>query len=314
MPPIRMPGIPASLRLPLLAGVAALWLPGAAIAAAPQDCAAMVGVTVPASAIALPTGGVRITGAKSFAATGEGAKAVGAFCRVNAEILPRDPAAPPIKMEVNLPEQWNGNALMFGGGGYNGSILSTGGTLRLQPTDMPIPLARGYATFGGDSGHAGTSADASFATNPEALRNYALDGVKKTRDAAVYLIKARYARPAEKLYFHGSSNGGKEAMGMIQRYPNDLDGAMVFWPAVYIGTEAVQMARVARAFDAPGAWPNLAKRQRLLAAELETCDALDGAQDGVISNPRACEAKFDPVTAKVAGQPLRCPSGADEGD
>ena len=161
-----------------------------------------------------------------------------------------------------------------------------------SPPTCPSRWARGYATFGCDSGHTGASADASFATNPEALRNYALDGVKKTRDAAVYLINARYGRPAEKLYFHGSSNGGKEAMGMIQRYPNDLDGAMVFWPAVYMGTEAVQLARVARAFAAPGAWPDLAKRQRLLAAELEACDALDGAEDGVISNPRACEVAF----------------------
>ena len=101
---------------------------------------------------------------------------------------------------------------------------------------------------------------------------------------------------------------------MIQRYPNDLDEAMIFWPAVYIGTEAVQFARVARAFAEPGAWPSLAKRQRLLAAELEACDGLDGVKDGVISNAKACQARFDPATAMVGGVPLRCPSGKDESD
>jgi feruloyl esterase len=125
---------------------------------------------------------------------------------------------------------------------------------------MLAPLACGYATFASDSGHAGTSADASFATNPEAPANYALDAVKKTRDSAVFLIAARYGHPAAKLYFHGSSNGGKEAFGMIQRYPPDLDGA----------------------------------------------------RDGVISNPHACEAHFDPAT--VAGEKLRWPDGKDSSD
>jgi feruloyl esterase len=179
---------------------------------------------------------------------------------------------------------------------------------------MPIPLARGYATFGSDSGHTGSSADGSFATNREALQNYALDAVKKTRDAAVFLIAARYGRPAARLYFHGSSNGGKEAFGMIQRYPADLDGAMIFWPAVHIGSEAVQFARVARALEAPGAWLDLAKRQRLHAAELEACDGLDGVRDGVISNPRACEARFDPASATLGGEKLRCPDGRDTSD
>ena len=34
---------------------------------------------------------------------------------------------------------------------------------------------------------------ASFGLNDEALRNFGGDALKKTRDAAIYLIKARYA-------------------------------------------------------------------------------------------------------------------------
>jgi hypothetical protein len=276
-------------------------------------CENLAKVAIPASVIQLPTNGARVISALPVAAAGTPPRAVGSFCRVMVEIAPVDPSAPPIKLEVNLPDSWNGKALMYGGGGYNGVILSTGGTIRLQPTDVAIPLGRGYATFGGDSGHAASSGG-SFATNDEALKNYALDAVKKTRDVAGFLIKSRYNRPADKVYFHGSSNGGKEALGMIQRYPADLDGAIVFWPATTFGSAQLQFGRIARAFAEPGAYLSIAKRQVLLGAALEACDGADGVNDGLISNVRACQESFDPATATLAGKPLRCPSGADEGD
>ena len=321
------PRIGSAWGIAALAGLAALPPPAMAQPAQTQPtmtqpapsqpglaCDALAAVPTPASLMALPTGGARITAATPMPATGSGPRAVGAFCRVTAEILPVDPAAPPIKVELNLPETWNGRALMYGGGGYNGSILSTGGTIRLQPKDVAIPLGRGYATFGSDSGHAGTSADGAFARNEEALRNYALDAAKKTRDLAGHLIAARYGRPAERVYFHGSSNGGKEALGMIQRYPDDLDGAIVFWPAVSLGMLQLQFGNVARAMGEPGAWPSPAKRAALYGAALEACDGMDGVVDGIIADVRRCNAGFDPATATRAGQPLRCPGGADTGE
>jgi hypothetical protein len=129
-------------------------------AAAPLVCGDLVSLTVLASAIGLPPQGARVTAAASMPAAGTGTTAVGAFCRVSAEIAPLDPAAPPIKMELNLPQSWNGKALMYGSGEFNGSILSASGTIRLQPSDLAIPLGRGYATFGSDSGHTGTSSQA----------------------------------------------------------------------------------------------------------------------------------------------------------
>jgi feruloyl esterase len=268
-------------------------------------CGELAGLSIPASATPLATSGAKVTSATAQPASGTGAKAVGAFCRVMVEIAPVDPKAPPIKVEVNLPEQWNSKAVMYGGGGFNGVILSTGGTIRLQPPDVPIPLARGFVTFGGDSGHEGANRG-DFALNEEALKNYAFDAVKKTRDVAVHIIKLRYGRPYEKLYFHGSSNGGKEALGFIQRYPDDLDGAMVFWPATYFGTANLQFGRTARAFAAPGAYLSVSQRKVVLDAAMEACDGLDGIRDGVISNVRACQQAFDPDKATINGRPLRC--------
>ena len=304
--------IPSRLTVTLGFAVAAtLFLAATAHAqAALRECAAMSAVQLPAAAIGLPTTGARVTGSTPVGASGTRPRTVGAYCRVTAEIDPVDPAAPPIKLEVNLPEAWNGKALMYGGGGLNGSLLSSPGLIRLQPTDVAVPLGRGYATFSSDSGHQGPSTDGSFAMNDEALRNYAYDAVKKTRDVAGLLIMARYGRVADKVYFHGSSNGGKEALGMIQRNPADLDGAIVFWPATNFTRLALQHARVAKAFLQPGAYPGIAQRQAVLRAAVQACDRLDGATDGVIANSRQCQSAFDPASATLDGKPLRCPDGS----
>ena len=280
---------------------------------AASACDSLRTAAVPTSDIGLPTGGAKAVSTAYMPASGVAPRSVGAFCRVLLDIAPVDPKAPPIKMEVNLPDDWNGKALMYGGGGYNGVILSTGGVIRLQPPEVPIPLGRGYVTFSGNGGHE-ASAGATFALNDEALSNYAFDAVKKTRDVAVAIIKARYGRPADKIYFHGSSTGGKEALGVIQRYPRDIDGAMIFWPATYNISLSMQFARLSRALEQPGAWPSVAKRKALQDAVLEACDGLDGVKDGVVSNVRACMAKFDPSKATVAGRPLRCANGAEAGD
>jgi hypothetical protein len=47
---------------------------------------------------------------------------------------------------------------------------------------------------------------------------------------------------------------------------------------------------------------------------MAACDALDGVQDGLISNQPACNASFNPATAILNGAPLRCPGGTDAGD
>ena len=288
------------------------WAAAQSAQPAAAACESLKAAAIPATAIALATNGAKAVSVTYVAAAGTPPRTVGAFCRVMVEIAPIDAKAPPIKMEINFPDDWNGKALMYGGGGLNGVILSTGGTIRLQPPEVAIPLGRGYVTFGSDSGH-NASAGGTFALNDEALRNYALDAVKKTRDAAGVLIKARYSRPADKVYFHGSSNGGKEALGVIQRYPRDIDGAIIFWPATYTTSLSMQFGRISRAFMAPGAWVSVAKRKALHDAVLEACDGLDGAKDGVVSNVRACMARFDPANATLAGQPLRCASGADTG-
>ena len=288
------------------------------IAAAALTCAQLMGLHVPAAEIGLPTRGAEVTSAEVVAASGAGPKATVEHCLVSARISPADPAAPDIQFKLALPAAWNSKVLMFGGGGFDGSIPNVTGDVPNGAPDQPNPLGRGYATFASDSGHqanALASQDGSFALNDEARHNFGGDAIKKTRDAATFLVKARYGVDAiARAYFAGGSTGGREALAAITRWPADWDGAISWYPAWNDASALLHGQRVSRALARPGAYPNTAKRALLYAAAMQACDALDGVKDGLISNPQRCNAVFDPATADVDGHPLRCPGGADTGD
>ncbi|KZB88443.1 feruloyl esterase [Amycolatopsis regifaucium] len=293
---------------PLLATLA---MPLAAHAqqSASGHCAGLDGLEIPAAAISLPTSGGQVTATRLVAATAT----TGEYCLVDAAIRPVDPAAPPIKMQVALPTQWNRNALMFGGGGYNGTIPNVAGNVPFGPADRPVPLARGYAVFASDSGHQATpgfppstTLDGSFGLNDEAVRNFAGDALKKTRDAALHLIGERYAGALpEHGYFAGGSTGGREALAVAQRWPTAFDGVIAVYPAWNAAGLDLFFGYETQVLSQPGAFLNPAEQALLYRGVLAACDHRDGLTDGVVSNPDGC--RFQPRT-------LRCPGGKDTAD
>jgi feruloyl esterase len=108
----------------------------------------------------------------------------------------------------------------------------------------------------------------------------------------------------------GCSEGGREGLIAAQRYPDVFDGIIAGAPAFHLSRAMIAEAWNNQAFasvapkssDAP---PNLAQAftdhelQLVADAVLAKCDALDGARDGLISDPMACH--FDP-------QVLTCPA------
>jgi feruloyl esterase len=108
----------------------------------PVACADLNGMTVAATDIGLPTTGARVTSTEVIPAAGTGATAVGEYCKVLGDIDPVDATAPAIKFQLNLPAQWNRKSMMFGGGGYNGTIATGAGNVPAGPTDQPTPLGQ----------------------------------------------------------------------------------------------------------------------------------------------------------------------------
>lgn len=280
-------------------------------------CGQMATQTVASTRIALPTTGARVTSATVVAAAGTGPASRPEHCLVSGEIAPVDPTAPNIRFNLALPTTWNSKALMLGGGGLNGSVPNVLGNVSAGPVDQLLPIGRGYAVFGSDSGHqanALASLDASFGVNDEALANYAGDALKKTRDVAIELITRRYGQKPSRAYFSGGSTGGRESIKVVQQWPADWDGAIAWYPASAGMVSILGGHRQSRALAQPGAYPNAAKREALFRAALQSCDALDGVADGIVSHQDRCNALFDPSTALLDGVALRCPGGADTGD
>ncbi|MFW3171704.1 tannase/feruloyl esterase family alpha/beta hydrolase [Geodermatophilus sp. CPCC 206100] len=262
-------------------------------------CAELAGTEVAAGAIGLPTGGAVVDSATVVPA----AAPLGEYCDVRFTVRRVDPAAPDIHARVNLPADWNGRAMHFGGGGYNGTVPEATGNAPSAPPGTVPPLGRGYATFAGDSGH--TGGNATFALNDEALVNFGYAALKKTRDVAMELVRARYGADPASTYFVGSSQGGREGLTVAQRFPDDYDGVLSRVPVVPFTGLQLAGNRVGAAVAA-GGWMDPAEIALLTDATFAACDGLDGVVDGLIArypdcdpDPAAllCPATVDPATS-----------------
>ena len=305
------------VALTLLAGCAATdpSVDARGLGADPKGRCTELMAPVPASDIGLPSGAARIESATLVAATplavaergptpaARVSPATPAHCRVVGSIDPVDPKAPPIRFQVNLPMQWNGRLVQYGGGGFNGTLTTGLSLLPAARFDTPTPLAQGYMTVGTDSGHqtAQGQPPQAFALNDEALVNFSHASYKKVRDVAVILAWRAYDRRPAKLYFLGSSEGGREGLTMAQRYPADFDG--IFSRVPVINWTGLQHAGTRAGLATMGdGWLRPAQVKLVGDAVLAACDARDGLADGVVSDAVGCKQRFDVTT-------LRCTAG-----
>ena len=238
--------------------------------------------------------GKTISGATLTAAAVAASSAVPTYCKVSGNI------APSLNFEMRLPQTWNGKLHYGGGGGYNGYLPG----LNLAALNM------GYADVSSDSGHQGGNVfSADFALNDtNAAQLFGSLSTPTVMSSALELIKTAYGTAPSRSYFEGCSNGGREALMNVQRYPNLFDGVIARAPAYnWVGLLG-QFNRTAKAVSATGSSFTLAKTQLLAKAVRDACDGLDGIVDGVVSNPAACTpAVFNPAS-------LRCAGGADTGN
>jgi len=222
-------------------------------------------------------------------------------CKVLGRIAPLNGDAPPILFQVNLPVAWNGRSVQYGGGGFNGVLISGTGLLPAARFEQPAPLAQGYVTYGTDSGHQNKPGEPpqAFALHPEALENFAHASYKKVRDVAVALMKSAYGKGPDKLYFVGSSEGGREGVMMAQRYPRDFDGIFSRVPVLH--WTGLQHAGLRDGLALMGdAWLRPAQVQLMHDYVLQTCDAADGLADRIVSDPVRCRARLN-VSSLMCG-------------
>ena len=302
---------------------------GNEVVIAAADCVAeKIGTAVPGERIGAPVRRVTLAAPTWVAET---ATSPG-YCRVDGVIDAVDtaPTARPINFAVAFPARWNRRSAQLGGGGLNGTIPNlTGG----GGPGSPSLLARGVATYGSDSGHQaagfggrrGAAAPAAapaaprttsddWALNEEAIANLGHAQMKKTHDAAMVLIERLYGARPQFNYYLGSSQGGREALTVAQRYPADYDGIAANVPIVSFST-LMLAPELIRIREKPVTnWVTLAKVNAIRGEFMRQCDALDGLADGIINNYMACRAIFDTTQGKRGRHPWaakRCPNNVD---
>ena len=187
-------------------------------------------------------------------------------------------------MQLPLRANWNGRLLNIGDGGKDG-VLNYGDNR----------LAQGYAVANSNSGHdAGAEPYASFAAdNLQAVIDFGYRAVHETSVQAKAIVRAFYDRDPSLSYFVGCSDGGREALMEAQRYPDEFNGILAGAPAnnwSHLFTGFVWNEQAVLKTPASSIPP--AKLPTIQNAVLAACDGLDGVQDGLLEDPRAC--RFDP--------------------
>jgi feruloyl esterase len=242
--------------------------------------------------------GVTIRGVWASPASAHGTTTVGdPFCRVVGV------TAPAMGFEVWLPpaDKWNGK---FNGVG-NGA-LAGGFNYRA----MTAPLALGYAVGSTDGGHKSPSATdgAWMVGHPELWDDFGYRAVHAMTRNAKAVIEAYYGKPAKYSYFTGCSGGGQQGLAEAQKYPADYNGIVSgapanfptrMWPGeTYVGWVALKNGTQQSLGGPPGPPTVTPKLKMINEAAIAACDGLDGAKDGLITDPRKC--KFDPATIQCA--------------
>lgn len=206
-----------------------------------------------------------------------------------------------IHTQIWLPtSNWNQRLQGAGGSGLTG--------LKAEYS-LAEAVMGGYAVVGTDTGHEMNRSsseswwqDASGHANIPLLTDFASVALNDAGLAAKQLVRDFYGHGPRYSYWNGCSTGGRQGLMLAQRYPTLYDGIMANAPA--INWDRFVVAEF---------WPQLVMNQMdhhppncilnaITEATVQACDANDGVEDRMITDPENCE--FDPAT--LINHPVNC--------
>jgi hypothetical protein len=220
------------------------------------------------------------------------------YCFVTGTVVTDSKSNKTANFAAELPAKatWNGKFLFVGCGGHCGVAM-------IKPS--PAALRKGYAIFATDDGHVAPPGlaglfDSGWAVrspgqrDEQAVTDFYYRAVHAVVESGKQLTRLYYDAPnLSHAYFDGCSDGGREGMVELSRFPADFDGIIAGDPYFDIGAEIVNSLIAVQV--------QLRSPQAALSANLLTqvdhivtsqCDATDGVSDGLIQNPGQCA--FDP--------------------
>ncbi|KAK9452660.1 Tannase/feruloyl esterase [Dipodascopsis uninucleata] len=212
-----------------------------------------------------------------------------AFCRLFGSIsnLPSQN----ITFELWLVDRtsWNERYLAMGNGGLAGSVT---------PGVLAYGVNHGYATSQCDSGHylpsnfsavAGVQVD--FLHNSVQTADWIKNSIHFTALASKYLIEKYYNLAPRTSYYRGCSTGGAQGFALVQNYPHDFNGIVAGAPGAHYSHLALSFL-YNTIVTKGSAYLTTKELEGIEMAAISKCDSYDGIEDGLISDPEACD--FNP--------------------
>ena len=243
-------------------------------------------------------------------------RAANALCMVKLMVGPGNPGpadAPStsagIGIEIWLPmaARWNGRIHALGGGGFQGGSAGL-------PYNVASPYAAAVADGEGavssvnDAGHASLpknygipDSGGDFLMNPDGSinevlwRDFAVRAIHELAVKTRALTAAFYGRPAVRVYWDGSSTGGRQGHKLAQAHPGDFDGIIANLPALHWSRMTIGLAYAHLVFqrDLGGQVPTIAQQDLVSNAAIAACDMVGGQHLGYILDPAQC--RYDPA-------------------
>jgi len=247
-----------------------------AFAAQAEDCANL-------TAMRIPRGTVTSAGMAST----EGPTKIN-YCRVRVTSKPTADSDIGIELWIPVGTAWNGKFEQVGNGGFAGAM---------PYRSMARALMLGYAVAATNDGHQSTdSIDASWALNhEEKVKDYGWRAISETTLASKRILQTFKSRPADKAYFVGCSDGGREALMMAQRFPRYFDGIVAGAPAYAMTRLLTSGALRSAQLNSAEGHLSSGKLALLQAAVLKSC----GSGARYLKDPRQC--RPDLPSLKCAG-------------
>lgn len=202
---------------------------------------------------------------------------------------------------IKLPVSgWLGDYVQEGCGGFCGSTNLN--DVPATSSGCPIVNNGQVAVATDDEGHlTGTDTDGLWGQHDLALRQvFGRTSEHSMAQVAKAIMARYYGRGPVYSYFDGCSDGGREALMLAQRYPDDFNGIIAGSPAGNFAPLMLYQAWLARSnTDAAGHQVlGAEKLPALHAAVIRAC----GDANGIVDNPTVCS--FDPAT-------IACPPKVD---
>jgi feruloyl esterase len=173
-------------------------------------------------------------------------------------------------------------------------ILDLYSDVGIRYTDLVYGTSYGFASFGTNNGHNGTSGGAVY-RQPDILEDYAWRSVYTGAVIGKSITKQFFGSDCGKSFYLGCSTGGRQGWKAVQKNPELFDGVISGAPVIDLWGHVAFFGYVRQVLGFNESSVTLQQWTAISQEVLKQCDGLDGANDGILEDPTACVLDWTPL-------------------